>query len=173
MLILITGLPGAGKTTLARALAARLGALHLNTDVLRREMGLLGQYRPEDKKQVYAQLLERARTALLEGQTVVLDSTFFLETIRAPFRRLAEACRVPLYWVEVQAQERRIRERLQHPRPDSEADAAVFEKIKAAYEPLPEPHLVLHTDEQPLDTLLATVDAYLQTQREKPSNHDA
>lgn len=173
MLLLITGLPGAGKTTLARALAARTGALQLNSDVLRRELGLRGHYRPEDKNQVYERLLARARAALLAGQNVVVDSTFFLESIREPFRRLATACRVPLYWVEVQAQEHHIRERLQHPRPDSEADAAVFEKIKMAYEPLPEPHLVLHTDELPLDALVEAVQEYLQAQSEENKLHDA
>ena len=36
--ILIMGLPGAGKTTLARALAPRLNAVHFNSDEVRREI---------------------------------------------------------------------------------------------------------------------------------------
>src|SRR6266566_3065369 len=36
--ILIVGLPGAGKTTLARALAPRLNAVHFNADDVRREV---------------------------------------------------------------------------------------------------------------------------------------
>lgn len=36
--ILIMGLPGAGKTTLARALAPRLNAVHFNADEVRREI---------------------------------------------------------------------------------------------------------------------------------------
>lgn len=34
MLIVIGGLPGIGKTTLARLLAARLGAVHLRVDTI-------------------------------------------------------------------------------------------------------------------------------------------
>src|SRR6185295_5121989 len=36
--ILLMGLPGAGKTTLARALAPRLNAVHFNADEVRREV---------------------------------------------------------------------------------------------------------------------------------------
>jgi predicted kinase len=36
--ILIIGLPGAGKTTLAHALAPRLNAVHFNADDVRREI---------------------------------------------------------------------------------------------------------------------------------------
>lgn len=36
--ILIMGLPGAGKTTLARALLHRINAVHFNVDAVRREV---------------------------------------------------------------------------------------------------------------------------------------
>ena len=36
--ILIMGLPGAGKTTLAKVLAPRLNAVHFNADDVRREI---------------------------------------------------------------------------------------------------------------------------------------
>ncbi|MBK7408303.1 MAG: AAA family ATPase [Saprospirales bacterium] len=50
MLILITGLPGAGKSTFALALAAANGAVHLNTDRVRAKLGLRGHYDPESKQ---------------------------------------------------------------------------------------------------------------------------
>jgi predicted kinase len=150
MLILISGLPGSGKTTLARAYAARYGAVHLNSDLQRQALGLMGHYRPEDKEKVYQSLLEKARAALEEGQTVVVDSTFYKESIREPFRQLAMDCDVRWYWVELRASEPQIRERLQKPRPDSEADFKVYEKIRDAYEPIHEPHLILWSDSSAL-----------------------
>lgn len=162
MLTLITGLPGSGKTTLAKAYAARYGALHLHSDLLRRELGLMGHYSPEDKKKVYEELLKRSRETLLKGLDLVVDSTFYKESIREPFRQMAAEYKTHAYWVEVRAQERNIRERLETPRSDSEADIAVYEKIRDAYEPLPEPHLVLWSDEMTLGEMAAAVQSYVK-----------
>ncbi|HAD11796.1 MAG TPA: ATP-binding protein [Saprospirales bacterium] len=146
MLILIAGLPGTGKTTIARAFAKLSGAVHLNSDVMRKELGLLGHYSQEDKKRVYDALLEQTEMALKKGKTVVVDSTFYQQSIRAPFEILAYANEVPLKWVEIKASERILQERLSKPRPDSEADFAVYEKIRSQFEALPGEHLVLDSE---------------------------
>ena len=86
MLLLIAGLPGTGKTTIARAFSVLSGATHFNSDTVRRELGLMGHYLPEDKKKVYTSLLQRTREALMRGETVVVDSTFYKDLSRAPFQ---------------------------------------------------------------------------------------
>lgn len=161
MLILIAGLPGTGKTTLARAFSDATGAVHLNSDVLRRDLGLMGDYRPETKVRVYTQLLARAREALLQGKTVVVDSTFYRESIRNPFIELATACHITLYWIETTASEAVLRQRLSQPRPDSEADYSVYEKIKTQFEPLPKGALTIHSDEEDLPAAVAKISNYI------------
>ena len=96
MLILIAGLPGTGKTTLASAYAASEQVLHLNSDALRNELKLRGKYSPETKQKVYNELLLRARKALSQGETVVVDSTFHQASVQRAFFQLAEELRVPL-----------------------------------------------------------------------------
>jgi predicted kinase len=162
MLILVSGLPASGKTTLAQALAKSMGAQHFNSDRLRNMMGLRGQYMQEDKEAVYHALLEHTREALDSQQDVIVDSTFYLESIREPFRRMAAAHKTPLHWVVVKADEETIQARLQTPRPDSEADFAVYQTIKAREEPLSDPHLTLWSDEQSMDEMLEAVKAYIK-----------
>ena len=87
-LILVGGEPGTGKTTLARALAERLGAQVISTDDVRAELlargeikgtaGVLGEglYAPANVAAVYRTVLRHADRALCEGHTVILDGTW-------------------------------------------------------------------------------------------------
>lgn len=87
-LILVGGGPGTGKTTLARALAERLGAHVISTDDVRADMvdrGELGGaaeildeglYTPKNVDAVYDEVLRRARVRLLDGDSVILDATW-------------------------------------------------------------------------------------------------
>ncbi len=162
-LILIAGLPGTGKTTVAHALSVRCHFQHFNSDALRREMGLMGHYTAEDKARVYAALLERTRQRLLEGHTVVVDSTFYLKSIRESFLALAAACGVSVLWVETQADEATLRERLSRPRPDSDADYSVYSKMRLQFEPLPEDRIIIRTDEMTPEAAAAFIAGHLSS----------
>jgi uncharacterized protein len=87
-LVLVGGLPGTGKTTVAGGLADRLGAVLLSSDRVRKELAGLnptdpaaaeyrdGLYRPEHTDATYAALLHRAGELLGRGETVVLDASW-------------------------------------------------------------------------------------------------
>ena len=161
MLILIAGLPGTGKTTIAKAFAKKQGALHFNSDQIRRELGLWGSYRPEDKARVYKELFSRTKDALASGKTVVVDSTFYRAELRRPFVELAENQGVEIKWVLATAPEKTLRQRVSAPRPDSEANEAVLEKIQAEFEPLEQPFLTLDTSNGSPDALADAIYHYL------------
>ena len=154
MLILIAGLPATGKTVHARMLAAALNAQHLNSDRMREIMGLRGHYQPADKQAVYDALLEAGKEALQHGSKVVIDSTFYRESGRVPFREMAQSSGAPLFWITIRADETTIRKRLLIPRPDSEADWDVYTRLRDASEPLNDPHLELWSDRLTVEEML-------------------
>ncbi len=138
-----------------------LEQVHLSSDAMRQELGLMGHYAPDDKAKVYAELLERAGK-VLKGRTVVVDSTVYQASVRQPFIALAASCGVPVKWVEIKAKETTLRERLNRPRADSEADFKVYEKIRDQFEPLPEDRLVIWSDEVTPETAATTIAAVLK-----------
>jgi uncharacterized protein len=81
-LVLVTGgLSGTGKSTLAAALAAALGAEWLRTDVVRRELvggGGAGasDYSDQGRQRVYNELFGQAAKLLALRVSVILDGTF-------------------------------------------------------------------------------------------------
>jgi len=153
-LFIVSGLPGTGKTTFARALAAALEACHLNSDAIRTELGLRGVYSPAIKQKVYQTLLHRTETHLRAGEVVVVDATFYREELRQPYLALADRLGVLWQWIELTAAEGVIRERIAEPRPDSEANFATYQLVKRQYEPLLLPHLQLSTTDPPIDALV-------------------
>ncbi|MBK6903755.1 MAG: ATP-binding protein [Saprospirales bacterium] len=162
MLILITGLPGAGKTTFAIALSKATGAVHLNTDRVRAALGLRGQYDAGSKEKVYHRLITLLETHLRQGETAIVDATLYRANIRKPFLDLAARLSTPIKWIEMRAGEQTIRERLQTKRPFSEADFKVYLHLKTSYEPLEFPHLVLHSEAGTMDELVKQALDYLE-----------
>ena len=87
-LVLVGGLPGTGKSTIARELAAETGWLVLATDEIRKQLAGIpedqpagappdeGLYRPEQRAGVYATLVGRARELLARGESVILDASW-------------------------------------------------------------------------------------------------
>ncbi|HET6884375.1 MAG TPA: AAA family ATPase, partial [Pirellulales bacterium] len=89
--IVVCGLMGSGKTTLATGLADLLGSHYLSTDEIRRELlGTSplpaayneGHYTKASRQRIYTELLHRAETLLRQGISVVLDGTFLTAALR-------------------------------------------------------------------------------------------
>jgi len=121
-----------------------------------------GQYDPEAKKRIYDLMLLEARRALLSGQKVILDGTFYREPLRESYRQLSFAHRIPLRWIELKASEEVIAQRTTRKRTYSEADFSIYQQVRDKFEPFTDDRLVLQSDDpEALPNMLNEAEAYI------------
>lgn len=161
MLIMITGLPGSGKTTFGLGLANSINAVHLNTDIIRNNMGRRGKHDEVSKSMIYAKMLKQTESYLHRGEDVIVDATFYKAALRKPYQRLAKKYKKRLYWIVLTAEESVVKKRIGQRKQYNEADFEVYLTLKAIYEPLEEDHIVLHSDTDTLEKIIAKARVYL------------
>lgn len=83
--VLIQGLPGAGKTTLARKLKARLNAVHINADWARATITSHLGFKHEDRVKQAQALGQMARLIQDNGQWSIVDFVCPLPQTRSAF----------------------------------------------------------------------------------------
>jgi len=139
-LVAIGGFSGTGKSTLAKALAWRLGgacgALHLRTDEIRKRLAGVrmsetlppSSYTVQASDRVYDTMNDLARAALAAGVPVIVDAVFSKPEEREAMERLAVELRVPFDGVWLEAPARVLEGRLRGRRDDaSDADVRVLQ----------------------------------------------
>src|SRR5262245_37221304 len=94
-LILICGLPGSGKTTLAKQLAPKLRAVRLCPDEWKHDLDI--DYYDEPRRvRLEARLWRLAQELLELGQSVILENGFWARQERDELRLAARALGVPV-----------------------------------------------------------------------------
>jgi aminoglycoside phosphotransferase family enzyme/predicted kinase len=150
--IMTTGLIGTGKSTISQGVAAALDSRLFSSDRLRKERAGLapetpqqvafgtGLYRTSTSEQTYEALAELARSALQQGDSVVVDAAFSKRAQRARIQRVAAAVGAECYVMDCVAPEAVIRERLEQRsrRTGSVSDGrwAIFHQFRQQYEPV-------------------------------------
>jgi len=164
-LIAVGGLIGTGKSTLARGLAERLGAVWLRTDEIRlKEFARFrrlasakpggeagedargfsdGLYAPRVSALVYERLIERAEAVIRQGRSVVCDGTFSRAEGRRALRRIAKRAGGSFYFFECtaprQVARQRVGRRLARQSDLSEARPEHYDRLKHGFEPVRRP----------------------------------
>jgi predicted kinase len=161
MMVLVTGLPGTGKTYFAERLATHLNAVHINSDKIRAALNLRGKYSYTSKEEVYDKMLENTIDALQNHQNVVVDSTFYQEATRRRFIDLAANMNCCWQILQITASDKTVKERVSQKREFSEANYEVYQHIKASYEAIKEPHFILNSDEMPVEQMIVQAKEYM------------
>ncbi len=179
-LIITAGVTGSGKSYLANALAARLGAVLLSSDVTRKRLlGIdpterhiepidSGIYSPEVTEQTYQRLLDDARAWLKRGKPVVVDATYLQRVQRQAALSLAYETDARFLALECEADEALIWERLSERRGEervvSDGRWEVYRTQQERREPVDElpvgSHMVVETA-RPVRELIESVLAHL------------
>jgi aminoglycoside phosphotransferase family enzyme/predicted kinase len=123
-LVLVSGLPGTGKSTLALGLAREAGFTVVRSDVVRKELSGYapdaklssafgaGIYTSEWTERTYAECLKRAESLLFEGKRVVVDASFGEERFRQQFLSSASRLAIPGIIMFCHAEREIVRSRL-------------------------------------------------------------
>jgi aminoglycoside phosphotransferase family enzyme/predicted kinase len=138
-LVLVAGLPGTGKSTLAGALGRQAGFEVIRSDAVRKDLAgdlqRAERYSPDWNRRTYAECLRRAEAFLFEGRRVLVDANFRRREQRQPFQKLAARSAVPALLLVCRAVPDVIRQRLQQRQGDvSDADWSVYQQLASEWE---------------------------------------
>ena len=124
-LILLCGLTGTGKTTIANALAAEAGIKVISSDMVRKELAHIpasehrfeefgkGIYTEEFTEKTYSEMIKQAEFFLKKGVSLILDATFQKSKYRQAAAELAKKIVAEFHIIECIAGADIIRQRLE------------------------------------------------------------
>ncbi|MBD1842400.1 AAA family ATPase [Cyanobacteria bacterium FACHB-63] len=149
-LILMSGLSGSGKSTIASNLARESGAIQIRSDAVRKHLGGIGLdekgddslYSAEMTQKTYDRLRDLGITLASQGYTVILDAKYDRQSLRAPVIEQAQAQGIAIEILYCEASEEVLRDRIAQRQGDiSDADLEVlarqtFEAFNEAEQPL-------------------------------------
>lgn len=164
IVIIMSGLVGTGKTTVAWALAEETGFKIISSDITRKELLHIplterhhdefgtGIYSPEFTSRTYDRMFKFAENHLEDGQSVILDASFKRRKERKTAEELAKKYDADFLIIECVISEEEIRQRLEQRMQGasiSDGRWEIFETQKADFDKItefsPDEHMELNT----------------------------
>ena len=137
---LLVGLPGAGKSTLARRLQEMTGAVRLSSDEFRLLLFPHPTFSQAEHDQLYDILDHNVVHLLSSGTDIIYDANLNRRKHRDEKYRIAKKydARVVLWWVKVPqefAKQRRVASQNHSLVPAGETPERMFERVVSVFEP--------------------------------------
>lgn len=152
MLIVVTGLPGTGKTTIAESLAKEIDAVVFSTDKIRKMIFEKPVYNEEDKRIVYDELFSLTGKYLASRKNVILDGTFYTKALRQRAKEVGKTFSENVYFVYCETPEELLKERIDKRKDKfSDADYSVYLKMKKIFEEFEDDVIIIDTS-NPVNT---------------------
>ena len=147
--IVVSGLPGTGKSYFCSQLAQRLPVIILESDALRKALFSSPSYSSPESSRLFRAVHLLIEGLLKKGIPLILDATNLSERYREHFYSIADHLEVKLVLVRVEAPPWVVRERLEarreNPAAKSDADWAIYQKMKLSVQKIRRHHYVVDT----------------------------
>ena len=150
-LVVVSGLPGTGKSYFSKRLAERVPCLVLESDALRKTLFSPPSYSPRESAKLF-RIIHQLLTELLEKRiSVILDATNLSEKFRKQLYGIADQLSIRLILVRVEAPPEVVYRRLESRAKDSEnksdADWAVYRRMQPTVDEIRRNHYVVDTSQ--------------------------
>ena len=149
--ILVSGLPGTGKSFFSRRLEEHIPLAVLETDVLRRTLITDPSYSPSESNRLFQAVHGLLTSLLHDGISVVLDATNLVERHRETLYAIADSNNALLVIIRTEGPEREVEERLARraegadSNDNSEGDLAVYQRMRPTQQRIGRNHIRVDT----------------------------
>ena len=149
--IVVSGLPGTGKSYFCSKLAERLPFIILESDALRKTLFSSPTYNSPESSQLFRAIHHLIEALLRRGIPLILDATNLSEQYRERLYNIADRLNVKLILVRVEAPPDVVYERLKarseqtNSKSISDADWTVFQKMQPTVQKIRRNHYAVDT----------------------------
>jgi predicted kinase len=149
--IIVSGLPGTGKSYFCRRLAERLPFVILESDALRKQLFATPTYMAEESAYLFRAIHYLMEDLLKKGIPIILDATNLSRKHREHLYCIAERYDARLIIVCTKAPpelvQKRLKQRMERktPQDNSAADWSVYQKMRTSVEKINRRHFTVDT----------------------------